>query len=228
MSEAAAEEGSWRIDIDPDPVACADLLVAAFAREPAVSWICGGSARVRTRWFRATLRTHAGLDGARRTALVGAEGRLLAAAVVTPPGATPAAGSRALWVARTGLRCGPRALVRTLRYLDATGGGVPPEAWTLEFVGVRPGLTGRGVGRLLLDHVLATTPAPHGLYLTTADPANVPLYHHLGFTTLRKTPLGPLSITSMSRAPEWAGASDPQDDTLGQVSSDPPVDLRPT
>ncbi len=95
-----------------------------------------------SRWFRATLRTHAGLDGARRTALVGAEGRLLAAAVVTPPGATPAAGARALWAARTGLRCGPRALVRTLRYLDATGGGVPPEAWTLEFVGVRPGLTG--------------------------------------------------------------------------------------
>ncbi|AWZ08546.1 GNAT family N-acetyltransferase [Streptomyces sp. ICC4] len=191
--------GSWRIDPAPDPAACAELLAAAFAREPAVSWICGDSAPVRTHWFRATLRTHAGLDGARRTALVGADGRLLAAAVLTPPGATPAAGARALWAARTGLRCGPRALGRTLRYLDVSGGNAPPGLWTLEFVGVRPDLTGRGAGRLLLDHVLATTPAPHGLYLTTADPTNVPLYQHFGFTTQRKTPLGPLSVTSMSR-----------------------------
>ncbi|MFI1279308.1 hypothetical protein ACH4U5_00800 [Streptomyces sp. NPDC020858] len=41
---------------------------------------------------------------------------------------------------------------------------------------------------------------PHGLYLTTADPANVPLYRHFGFTTLHETPLGPLTVTSMSRA----------------------------
>ncbi|MFD3776083.1 GNAT family N-acetyltransferase [Streptomyces sp. NPDC058612] len=92
--------------------------------------------------------------------------------------------------ARTGLRCGPRALGRTLRHLDTTDAGAPPGAWTLEFVGVRPGLTGRGAGRLLLNHVLATTPAPHSLYLTTADPANVRLYRHFGFTALRETPLG--------------------------------------
>lgn len=197
MPEAGAE--GWRIDPDPDPDACAALLAAAFAREPAVSWICAGSAPVRVRWFRAALRTHAGLDGARRTALAGADGRLLAAAVLTPPGATPTAGARALWAARTGLRCGPRALVRTLRYLDVTDGGAPPGAWTLEFVGVRPGQAGRGAGRLLLDHVLAATPAPRGLYLTTADPANVPLYRRFGFAALRETPLGPLSVTSMSR-----------------------------
>ncbi|MFE6839952.1 GNAT family N-acetyltransferase [Streptomyces sp. NPDC057705] len=197
MPETGAER-SWRIDTDPDPGGCADLLAAAFAREPAVSWICGDSAPVRTHWFRATLRTHAGLAGARRTALVGADGRLLAAAVLTPPDATPAVGARALWAARTGLRCGPRALGRTLRHLDATGGSAPPQAWTLEFVGVRPDLTGRGAGRLLLDHVLAAIPAPGRLYLTTADPANVPLYRHFGFATLRKTPLGPLSVTSMA------------------------------
>ncbi|WP_404953268.1 GNAT family N-acetyltransferase [Streptomyces sp. 147326] len=197
MRETGAER-SWRIDTEPDPAACADLLASAFAREPAVSWICGDSAPVRTHWFRATLRTHAGLDGARRTALAGADGRLLAAAVLTPPGAIPTAGARAVWAARTGLRCGPRALGRTLRYLHATDGGAPPGAWTLEFVGVRPDLTGRGAGRLLLDHVLATTPAPQGLYLTTADPANVPLYRHFGFATLRTTPLGPLSVTSMA------------------------------
>ncbi|AQT74972.1 MULTISPECIES: GNAT family N-acetyltransferase [Streptomyces] len=189
-------EPSWRIDTDPDPVACADLLASAFAREPAVSWICGDSATARTHWFRSTLRTHAGLAGARRAALVGPDGRLLAAAVLTPPGATPSAAARAGWAARTVRHCGPRALGRTLRYLRATEAGAPPGSWTLEFIGVRPDLTGRGAGRVLLDHVLSTA---HDTYLTTADPSNVPLYGHFGYTALRETRLGPLTITSMTR-----------------------------
>ncbi|MBZ9598663.1 GNAT family N-acetyltransferase [Streptomyces yangpuensis] len=194
-------EAPWRIETDPDRVACADLLAAAFAREPAVTWICGGSASARTHWFRNTLRTHAGLAGARRTALVDADGRLLAAAVLTPPGATPTAGARALWAARTLLRPGPRALGRTLRYLDTTEGCAPTGAWTLEFIGVSPARTGRGVGRALLDHVLSAVPAGTGTYLTTADPSNVPLYHHFGFTTLHEARLGPLPVTAMTRAP---------------------------
>ncbi|MFJ7777851.1 GNAT family N-acetyltransferase [Streptomyces yangpuensis] len=199
-------EAPWRIETDPDPVACADLLAAAFAREPAVTWICGSSASARTHWFRDTLRTHAGLAGARRTALADADGRLLAAAVLTPPGATPAAGARALWAARTLLRSGPRALGRTLRYLGATEGGAPTGAWTLEFIGVRPALMGRGAGRALLDHVLSAVPAGAGIHLTTADPSNVPLYHHFGFATLNETRLGPLTITAMTHPPTTAPA----------------------
>ncbi|MFF9982899.1 GNAT family N-acetyltransferase [Streptomyces erythrochromogenes] len=192
-------EASWRIVTDPDPVACADLLAAAFAREPAVSWICGDSASARTRWFRSTLRTHARLAGAGggRVALVDPDGRLLAVAVLTPPGAAPSAAGQAAWAARTALLCGPRALGRTLRYLRATEGGAPPGAGTLEFIGVHPDLTGRGAGRALLDHVLATA---HGDYLTTADPSNVPLYRHFGYAPLHETRLGPLTITSMARA----------------------------
>ncbi|MFH7596919.1 GNAT family N-acetyltransferase [Streptomyces racemochromogenes] len=202
MSEDLAAAASRRIDTDPDPAACADLLADAFAREPAVSWICGGAHSARARWFRTTLRTHAGLAGARRTALVDTDGLIVAAAVLTPPGATPSAGARALWAARTLLSGGPRALGRTLRYLDATEGGAPAGAWTLEFVGVRPDLTGRGAGRTLLDHVLTTTPG--AVHLTTADPANVPLYRHFGFTTLGEIPLGPLTVTSMARVPSQA------------------------
>lgn len=191
-------EAPWRIVTDPDPVACADLLAAAFAREPAVSWICGDSASARTHWFRSTLRTHARLAGAgaRRAALVDPDGRLLAVAVLTPPGAAPSTVAQAGWAARTVLRCGPRALGRTLRYLRATEGGAPPGAGTLEFIGVHPDLTGHGAGRALLDHVLTTA---HGNYLTTADPSNVPLYRHFGYTPLRETRLGPLTITSMAR-----------------------------
>ncbi|MFG2340129.1 GNAT family N-acetyltransferase [Streptomyces yangpuensis] len=194
-------EAPWRIETDPDPVACADLLAAAFTREPAVGWICGSSASARTHWFRATLRTHAGLPDARRAALADADGRLLAAAVLTPPGATPTAGARALWAARTLLRSGPRALGRTLRHLGATEGCAPAGSWTLEFIGVVPALTGCGAGRALLDHVLSAVPAGAGVHLTTADPSNVGLYRHFGFTTLNETRLGPLTVTAMARDP---------------------------
>ncbi|MGW6820744.1 GNAT family N-acetyltransferase [Streptomyces sp. NPDC055005] len=189
----------WRIDTTPDPVACAHALAAAFAREPAVSWICGPSRAVRTHWFETTLRTHATLDGARRHALVGPDGVAVAAAVLTPPLATPTIGARALWAARTGVRCGPRALRRTLRHLHHGEGLTPDGTWTLEFIGVRPDLAGRGAGGALLDHVLTTTHAPAGFFLTTADPATVPLYRRFGFTVLRRTSLGSLEITAMTR-----------------------------
>ncbi|MGW6973858.1 GNAT family N-acetyltransferase [Streptomyces sp. NPDC054952] len=196
MSDAARP---WRIDTTPDPVACARTLAAAFAREPAVSWICGHSQAVRTHWFETTLRTHATLDGARRHTLVDPDGAAVAAAVLTPPRATPTVGARALWVARTGVRCGPRAVRRALRHLHRGEGLAPDGAWTLEFIGVRPDLAGRGAGGALLDHVLTTTHAPAGFFLTTADPANVPFYRRFGFTVPRRTSLGPLEITAMTR-----------------------------
>ncbi|MEU6315771.1 GNAT family N-acetyltransferase [Streptomyces sp. NPDC047014] len=178
---------------------CAELLGAAFAREPGVSWICGASGSRRGRWFREVLRTQATLAGARRTALVDAEGAVLAAAVLTPPGAGPGPAARASWAARTALHCGPPALGRTLRYLTATEGGAPAGAWTLEFLGVHPSLTGRGAGRALLDHALSTEPGRAGVYLTTADPSNVTLYRHFGFSPLGETRVGPLRVTSMTR-----------------------------
>ncbi|MFG3406622.1 GNAT family N-acetyltransferase [Streptomyces sp. NPDC048142] len=191
--------GQWRIDADPAPAVCARVLAAAFAQEPAVSWICGASESVRTHWFEATLRAHATLSGARRHVLTDSGGRPVAAAVLTPPGAAPAAGARAVWAARTGIRCGPGTFRRTLRYLHLAEPAAPTGAWTLEFIGVRPDMAGRGAGRALLDRLLTTTRAPAGFFLTTADPANVPLYRHFGFTVLHRTALGPLRITAMSR-----------------------------
>ncbi|MFF8837451.1 GNAT family N-acetyltransferase [Streptomyces sp. NPDC015130] len=189
----------WRLDATPDPTACARTLATAFHREPALSWICGTSQTVRTHWFTTTLRTHATLPGALRYAVTAtSDGRQVASAVLTPPGAAPGIPARAAWAARTGLRCGPAALGRTLRYLRHAETVCPPGAWTLEFIGVRPDSAGHGAGRLLLDHLLATTPAPAGIFLTTADPTNVPLYRHLGFTELQRTPLGPLTVTAMT------------------------------
>lgn len=198
--------GPGRPDRDdaPPPARCAPVLAAAFVREPAMTWIAGGSDRVRQAWFTATLRTHATLPGARRHLLTDRHGRPVAAAVLTPPAAGPSGAARAAWAARTLVGCGPRALVRTLRYLHAAEAGTPAGAWTLEFIGVEPAAAGRGAGGRLLGHLLAATPAPGGIFLTTADEANVRLYHRFGFTTLRRLPVGPLEVTAMWRpaAPE--------------------------
>ncbi|MFG2485437.1 GNAT family N-acetyltransferase [Streptomyces virginiae] len=186
-------------DDAPPPARCAPVLAAAFVREPAMTWISGGSDRVRRAWFTTTLRTHATLPGARRHLLVDRHGRPVAAAVLTPPAAAPSGAARAAWAARTLAGCGPRTLLRTLRYLHAAEAETPPGAWTLEFIGVEPAAAGRGTGGRLLDRLLAATPAPGGVFLTTADEANVRLYRRFGFTTLRRLTVGSLEVTAMWR-----------------------------
>ncbi|MGW6983457.1 GNAT family N-acetyltransferase [Streptomyces sp. NPDC054932] len=196
-----SEPGAGPLDRDdsPSPARCVPVLAAAFVREPAMTWISGGSDRVRRAWFTAILRTHATLHGSRRHLLTDGHGRAVAAALLTPPAAVPAGPARAAWAVRTLVGCGPRALVRTLRYLHRTEAEAPPGAWTLEFIGVEPESAGRGAGGQLLGHVLAETPAPGGIFLTTADESNVRLYHRFGFTTLRRLTVGPLEVTAMWR-----------------------------
>ncbi|MCX4807968.1 GNAT family N-acetyltransferase [Streptomyces sp. NBC_01214] len=200
-ASAGGSAGPDRLDRDdaPPPARCAPVLAAAFVREPAMTWIAGGSDRARRAWFSATLRTHATLPGARRHLLTDGAGRPVAAAVLTPPAAVPSGAARAAWAARTLVGCGPRTLVRTLRYLHAAEAGIPAGAWTLEFIGVQPEAAGRGAGGRLLGHLLAATPAPGGIFLTTADEANVRLYHRFGFTVLRRLTVGPLKVTAMWR-----------------------------
>ncbi|MFF9014846.1 hypothetical protein ACF09C_17990 [Streptomyces sp. NPDC014870] len=208
-AEMTEEAAMAEIDDRPRPEECARVLAAAFDREPATAWITGGSERVRHSWFATTLRTHATLPGARRHLLTDGAGTPLAAAVLTPPRAAPGAAARAGWAAHTLARCGPRALGRTLRYLSRTEEMVPEGAWTLEFVGVVRRAAGRGVGRRILDHVLdavdavdgeeGTGGAGGGVFLTTADPVNVGLYRHFGFTVLGDVRVGPVVTTAMWR-----------------------------
>ncbi len=54
----------------------------------------------------------------------------------------------------------------------------------LNMIGVRAAHRGRGLGRVILEHVQGIarrTPRVQGVTLTTEDPANVPLYQHLGY-----------------------------------------------
>lgn len=64
----------------------------------------------------------------------------------------------------------------------------------LNMIGVRSTHAGRGLGRRLLDavHDLARRdPASAGVTLTTEDPANVPLYQHVGYRILEHAQISP-------------------------------------
>ncbi|MBB1245246.1 GNAT family N-acetyltransferase [Streptomyces durbertensis] len=189
--------GGWRVDEGPARAECVAVLATAFRREPAVRWICGDSPRTPARWFDATLRAHRTVPGSRWYVLREPDGRAVAAAVLSPPGGAPGAVARLGWSLRTALGCGPRAVRRTIRYLEAAEAAAPDDARTLEFVGVRPEAAGQGCGGALLRHVLDTATAD--CFLTTADPANVPLYRHLGFTVTARHHQGPLEVTAMTR-----------------------------
>ncbi|MEO3972622.1 hypothetical protein [Streptomyces sp. CAU 1734] len=188
------------IDPAPPPDDCARVLADAFAREPAVSWICGDSPVTRRRWFAATLHAQATVPGARHYLLTDRTTHPAGAAVLTPPATPPSPGARARWATRTLTLCGPRTLGRTLRYLHATESAVPEGAWVLEFIGITPTAAGRGAGRRLLDRLIADTPPTAGIFLSTADPANVPLYTRFDFEPLHRLAVGPLSVTLMHRA----------------------------
>ena len=61
---------------------------------------------------------------------------------------------------------------------------VPNPHIHLNMIGVSRAAQGRGLGRVLMDHVHGmslTDPLSGGVTLTTEDPSNVPLYEHFGY-----------------------------------------------
>ncbi|QSQ16068.1 GNAT family N-acetyltransferase [Myxococcus landrumensis] len=76
--------------------------------------------------------------------------------------------------------------------------------WTLEFIGVAERARGKGLTRVLMSRIEADL-SPSALFLTTADPRNVPMYQHLGFTVHRALEMDGLSISAMSRGSHLDG-----------------------
>ncbi|WP_436496250.1 hypothetical protein [Actinokineospora sp. HUAS TT18] len=108
-------------------------------------------------------------------------------------GGSPGVGALVGWTWRVLCGCGPRAVSRTLAYQRATDRLKPAGVSTVEFVGVLPDSRGKGAARRLIDGV------PGPLFLTTADPANVALYQHLGFQVTHRARVGPLMVAAMLR-----------------------------
>jgi len=178
-----------------DPRDVVSLLAAAFADEPGLGWICGPGLRARRHWFTATLGTHATLPG-RIQYLAQVAGEPAGAAVVTPADRRPGSLAQLAWTARVCFGCGPTAIRRTLRYLGASA--APADALTLEFVGVPRGLRGRGVGRALLERVIADA-VGSPVYLTTADSSNPGLYQRFGWRETGRVRVGGLVVVAMLR-----------------------------
>ena len=73
-------------------------------------------------------------------------------------------------------------------------------------LGTRPGHQGMGYGKALLKRVeeLAVEAGAAGVCLSTEDPANVPLYVHLGFEVSSEADVDELHTWCLSwRNPEW-------------------------
>ncbi|XXF79663.1 GNAT family N-acetyltransferase [Myxococcaceae bacterium GXIMD 01537] len=184
--------------------ACAAVLASAFAREPGMCWVCGPGVVSKQHWFETTLAMLHTLPGARRYSAVRGE-EVLAVAIVSPPQEVPSLSRQLSWLASTGLACGVGCVQRTLRYLRASERLKPAGSWTLEFIGVADSARGQGLSRSLVARIerdLKDAP----LFLTTADPRNVPLYQHLGFSGVGTLTLDALSVTAMGLQRSGPGA----------------------
>ncbi|MCE9670544.1 GNAT family N-acetyltransferase [Myxococcus stipitatus] len=171
-----------------------------------MDWVCGPNEAMLRAWFTATLALSESLPDARRYAAARGD-ELLASAVLSPPSQKPGVSRQLRWLLATGRACGWRCVQRTLRYLRATEPLKPSGHWTLEFIGVASQARGQGLARVLLERIERSVPgAP--LFLTTADPRNVPMYRHLGFIERHALELDGLSITAMTRAPRDAEEPD--------------------
>lgn len=117
---------------------------------------------------------------------IDAHGQLVGVANVTVPGPRRPAPDLVQRRAALWERLGPSAQARYETY------GVACQAfWNhspryhVNMVGVRRRRAGQGIGRSLLEAVHRASskdPRSTGVALTTEDPANVPLYQHLGYS----------------------------------------------
>ncbi|AGC44934.1 hypothetical protein MYSTI_03628 [Myxococcus stipitatus DSM 14675] len=178
---------------------CANVLAQAFANEPGMRWVCGANRDISRRWFTATLTLNDSRPGARRYAVTRGD-EVLAVAIVSPAAPPPRLFQQLRWMAAVGSACGWQCVRRTLRYLELTEPLKPAGMWTLEFIGVAEGARGQGLTRVLLSRIEADLPE-HSLFLTTADPRNVPMYKHLGFAVEKTLELESLAVSAMSRIP---------------------------
>lgn len=168
----------------PDLDRVVDLLSAAFAGDPVVRWVIGAD-RVNPARRRAFFRTLVGLHS---LPLGGCDLTEHGAAVWVPPGQP----EPSQWQELRQLPGLVRAFGSRLRAgaeIDALMRSHRPAEphWYLQFVGVEPGQTGRGIGGALLAHRLAQVDAQSApAYLESSLRTNVPLYQRHGFEVVEE------------------------------------------
>jgi len=200
-----------------DERAAAELLALAFHDQPLDRAVVRGGPRRRLRAARAGMRASlvAARGGAdvRVARLDGPEGPgpPVGALVAVPPGLHPLAPPPPAEQLRVLLAQGPRTASRWREVWEALQAHHPREpTWYLSLVGVTPEHRGRGIGSALLTDWLARVDAAgRPAWLETAQEANLPLYHRLGFAVEEELRLLDVPVWLLRRTARQPGAGAP-------------------
>jgi ribosomal protein S18 acetylase RimI-like enzyme len=199
----------------------AALLARSFVDEPLFAYLFAGKERSRVEratvpWFRCFIRTFMA-DGEIHAARLG--GRLVGVGVRTPPGAVPLKGVRKARFIASVVLANLRmvATSRAARGMMTVGPKLeklePHEPfYGLSWVGVEPGLQGRGIGRALADHAVRRADETRAsAWLITFGPETRALYERRGFVVEQEVrPLsdGPVGWTMLRKPPPTATNTD--------------------
>lgn len=184
-----------KIEPTTDEAAIVHLLTSAFADDPGMRHLCqhehsGYHARL-SGWFRAMVR----LQMANHQPLLAAihDNEMVMCAILTAPQTTLKPLSLMRWMGATLSHVGIQGLGRTLHHLRLISQYQPTAPhFRMEFIAVAPAHQGKGYARILLD-ALHTRAKQHpdaiGIWLETANPANIPLYERFGYAVERCLPM---------------------------------------
>lgn len=180
-----------------------DILCQAFAQDPAYEYFLQDSQsthkeRHREQLIRFIVAYH--LGAGKKLWGVEQQGRLVACALVEPPTSflqdvkslcrhLPTLFGKVPW----------QSILRMNRYAQVSRHGVPyRNAYYLVKIGVYEQYQGQGYGRQLIEALLDECRRQEtSLALDTENPANVPLYQHLGFELHDECQLDQLTIFRM-------------------------------
>jgi ribosomal protein S18 acetylase RimI-like enzyme len=115
---------------------------------------------------------------------VNSDGKVVAAAVIYPPGAYPLpASDQWILMIKSIIGNGMYDISSWLKWLKEVDKNHPTEAhYYLEYLGVEPGYQGLGFGSSILKHLgTKADEAGVGCYLENANPRNISFYLRCGF-----------------------------------------------
>lgn len=115
------------------------------------------------------------------------DGRVVAAALIYPPGAYPlTAYDNWMFLLKSVVRNGWYDLRSWVKWCDEVDAVHPQKShYYLEYIGVDPDRQGKGLGSQLLGHLAAHADQDGvGCYLENANPHNLPFYGRAGFEVI--------------------------------------------
>ncbi len=132
------------------------------------------------------------------------DGRVVAAALIYPPGAYPlTALDNWIFLLKSVVRNGWYDLRSWVKWNDEVDAVHPQKPhYYLEYIGVDPACQGKGLGSQLLAHLAAQADqAGVGCYLENANPNNLPFYARAGFEVIGEKEIIGLHAWFMWREP---------------------------